>query len=249
MTNDQGGHAGSNPADRSDQSDQTDQPERVPAQGDQSHGGQDHGKRAISSQSTQQSHPPLRQEACESGFPSYAELTGEDRSVCEAFVRSQYEGLFRHFQWLTNDSERAADLTQETLLQFWHSLRRTVPETTPRKWLYAVARNVWRKHCRHRQRRRSHESEMPDETLGDQFGSREVGPDDRVEQREFVDDLVEAVAQLPEDYREVFALRVWQEMDYEQIAALQEIKPGLARWRFFEARRRIRATLKSWEQS
>ncbi|MBI3466822.1 MAG: hypothetical protein HY000_27735 [Planctomycetes bacterium] len=50
-------------------------------------------------------------------------LQSRDHKLCEAFIDAHYADVFRWFRWLTNDRERAADLTQETFLSFWSSLQ------------------------------------------------------------------------------------------------------------------------------
>jgi RNA polymerase sigma-70 factor (ECF subfamily) len=184
-------------------------------------------------------------------------LAAGDRIACELFVRDEYEGLFRWFLWLTNCPHRAADLTQETFTAFWGSLTRTTPDTSPRTWLFAIGRNQWRKDCRDR---KSHAgngdrsfladaSGSDDETgddLFDQISDSGPSPEEIAEHREFAAALEAEVATLPPDLREVLVLRLWQEFDYDDIAAVQGIKPELARWRFFRARQILRARLKAF---
>ena len=184
-------------------------------------------------------------------------LAAGDRIACEQFVRDEYDGLYRWFLWLTNCPHRAADLTQETFAAFWGSLARTTPDTSPRTWLFAIGRNQWRKDCRDR---KSHAGNGDRSALADASGWCEETSDDMLDQicdsgpspeevaehREFAAALDAEVAKLPPDLREVIALRLWQEFDYDDIAAVQGIKPELARWRFFRARQILRARLKAW---
>jgi RNA polymerase sigma-70 factor (ECF subfamily) len=71
-----------------------------------------------------------------------------DRDSREAFVRAAYAGLYRWFYRLVGSSDRAADLTQETFVAFWESLDRRRGEASPRTWLFAIGRNLWRKQAR-----------------------------------------------------------------------------------------------------
>ena len=64
-------------------------------------------------------------------------------------------------------------------------------------------------------------------------------PELRAEDREFEEAAVRAIAELPHELREAFTLRFWKEFSYDQIAELQGVEPGLARWRYFSARRRL----------
>lgn len=172
-------------------------------------------------------------------------LAAGDRIACEQFVRDEYDGLYRWFLWLTNCPHRAADLTQETFAAFWGSLARTTPDTSPRTWLFAIGRNQWRKDCRDRKSHAPSGDETGDDLL-DQISDPALSPHEVAEHREFVAALEAEVAKLPPDLREVLTLRLWQEFDYDDIAAVQGIKPELARWRFFRARQILRARLKAW---
>ena len=175
----------------------------------------------------------------------FGTLTGGDRTAGDRFVREQYEDLFRWFLWLTDCPHRAADLTQETFAAFWASLSRTTPDTSPRTWLFSIGRNQWRKDCRDRKSHAWNSDELGDDLL-DQISDSAPSPEQVAEHREFAVALEAEVAKLPPDFREVFSLRIWQEFDYDAIAAVQGIKPELARWRFFRARQILRARLKAW---
>jgi hypothetical protein len=72
-------------------------------------------------------------------------------------------------------------------------------------------------------------------------------PEQRVQDQEFREAAGRAVAQLPHDLREVFTLCFWNEFSYQQIGEVQRIEPGLARWRYFAARRRLHGALATWD--
>lgn len=166
---------------------------------------------------------------------------GEDSGVdagAETFVTATYTGLYRWFCHLTYSPEQAADLTQETFAAFWESSGRRNPGVSPTTWLYAIGRNVWRKRLRDR---RSHESAMLDQ-IEDGGRAAEKGALDR----EFAEAVRLALAGLSPELREVFTLRFWNEFSYEQIGEVQGVEPGLARWRYFAARRRLQEALAAW---
>lgn len=172
-------------------------------------------------------------------------LKAGDSVACDRFVREQYAGLYRWFLWLTNCPHRSADLTQETFVAFWDSLRRTTPVASARTWLYSIGRNQWRKELRDR---KSHESngDGHDEDSLDELCDSVASPAEIAEHRESAAALELQVARLPADFREVLVLRLWQDFDYDEIASVQGIKPDLARWRFFRARQILRARLKAF---
>jgi len=157
----------------------------------------------------------------------------------EAFVTATYAGLYRWFCHLTASPEHAADLTQETFAAFWESAGRRGPGVSTTTWLYAIGRNLWRKRLRDR---RSHEPAILDQ-IAAAGRSAEQGALDR----EFREAVALAVARLPPELREAFTLRFWNEFSYQQIGEVQGVEPGLARWRYFAARRRLHGALAAWD--
>jgi RNA polymerase sigma-70 factor (ECF subfamily) len=163
----------------------------------------------------------------------------KDRASREAFVRATYAELFRWFRRVTGSPDRAADLTQETFAAFWGSVDRIRPDVSPRTWLYAIARNLCRKQARDQRA-------YPPERV--EF-ARDGGPspERRAQEREFRDAVERAILELPDDLREAFTLRFTCELSYEEIGVIQGVSAGLARWRFFAARRRLHEALAAWD--
>jgi RNA polymerase sigma factor (sigma-70 family) len=157
----------------------------------------------------------------------------------EAFVTATYVGLYRWFCHLTASPELAADLTQETFAAFWESAGRRGPGVSPTTWLYAIGRNLWRKRLR--------DGKLLEPAMLDQVAAGGRSPEQRAQDREFQEAAVSAVEQLPHDLREAFTLRFWNEFSYQQIGAVQGVEPGLARWRYFAARRRLHGALAAWD--
>lgn len=168
-----------------------------------------------------------------------AALRARRRPACEQFVDAHYQEVYRFFRWLTAGKEVAEDLTQETFAEFWRSLDRVdCPEIPDLKaWLYGIARNRWRKWCR--------DAAPPCAALEQalELPDPAPGPEARLLTALERAAIVQAVAALPDDFREVLVLRVCQEMSYRQIAAALSISVELARWRAHRARQMLRATL------
>jgi RNA polymerase sigma-70 factor (ECF subfamily) len=164
-----------------------------------------------------------------------------DREFRESFVRATYAELYRWFRRLCGSSDLAADLTQETFAAFWGSSAKVPSGVSARTWLYAIGRNLWRNQLRDRRT-------IEAVSIGLVPGNEE-GPESTALHREFREAVDLAVSELPEDLREAFTLRFWQQLDYEQIAAIQGVSAGLARWRYFAARRRLHERLAHWDPS
>jgi RNA polymerase sigma-70 factor (ECF subfamily) len=162
----------------------------------------------------------------------------DETATREAFVRASYEGLFHWFFRLTGSRDGAADLTQEAFAAFWGSLDRVRGDVSPRTWLYAIGRNLWRNHLRNRKPLQA----LPEERL-----TGGEGPERGEEDREFREAAEHAVRALPDDLREAFTLRFWNEFGYDEIGTIQGVTAGLARWRYFAARRRLHEALAAWD--
>lgn len=170
-----------------------------------------------------------------------AALRAGERRACEAFVDAHYRGVYRFFTWLTGNPEAAEDLTQETFTAFWESLadrRRTVAPDL-KAWLYGIARNQWRKRCRDR-----HPAEAALEMALD-VRDKVPGPEAQALAGLETDAVLRCVMALPAGYREALALRVFEELSYDQVGAALGIEPGLARWRVHRARQWLRARLET----
>lgn len=173
-------------------------------------------------------------------------LRSQNREVGKQFVDAHYTGLYRWFLWLTNDREWTADLTQETFLAFWTSLRTATGNAPAKLWLLSVGRNVWRNACQARWRSgelRSRElargrlqTVQADEPLASSLRS------------ECSADVRSAVPELAPEYREAVALRYWDDLSYAEISRVLDISEELARWRVFLGRRLLRERLKHWAE-
>lgn len=165
-------------------------------------------------------------------------LRAGDPVACEQFVREHAMELYGWLYRLTGRREAAEDLAQEAFTAFWQSIRRSEPPVAGRIWLFSIARNLWRQHCRRSAGRAESTRCVPETVPAPGRSALEL-----LEDEEMLDALQAAVAELGAEFREVFSLRVWHDLEYAEIAAIQGVSPNLIRWRFFRARQLLRARL------
>ena len=143
---------------------------------------------------------------------------------------------------LVGNRELAEELTQETFVRAFRSLRSLRAETKFSTWLFGIAKNVAREALRTRARNHHH-IDLEDRLVLDLRDGEPV-PVDRLLGKELNELIRRSLALLDEDKRLVFTLKVFQQCSYEEIAqitgfSIAKLKTDLHRARS-EMRRRIK---------
>jgi RNA polymerase sigma-70 factor (ECF subfamily) len=130
------------------------------------------------------------------------------------------------------------DLAQETFLRVFRAARDFDPDgpATLKSWILCIARRLC--HDRARHTRRGVEVAV-DADAGDPSG----GPEEQLASARLGERLRAAIAALPEDQRAAIALREWEGLDYEEIAAIEGVPVGTVRSRLARARAALRDAL------
>ena len=142
---------------------------------------------------------------------------------------------------LVSDRELAEELTQETFVRAYRSLRSLREETKLSTWLFGIAKNVARESLRARMRD-SHQVDLDDQQVLDLSDRRPV-PVSQLLNKELNEVIQRSLAALDDDKRLVFTLKIFQQCSYEEIAeitgfSISKLKTDLHRART-EIRRRI----------
>jgi len=157
-----------------------------------------------------------------------------------------YGLLFR----LTENSEEARDLTQETFLRAFQSIDRFRGEADLRTWIYRIAINQARNRWRWWRRRRRDTTISLDASQGDSTQTvmstlAESGDDPEQQtlahEREVV--LRAALQRVGRAYRETLILRDIEGFTYEEIATALGINVGTVKSRLARGRQELRQKL------
>src|SRR5262249_3486593 len=146
-----------------------------------------------------------------------------------------WDRLYRWLYHLTHDRHAAEDLAQDVFLKALAHLDSFRPGTNFRAWLFRIAHNAFVNHTRAAARQRRPVSE--------EFADRDPGPPELAEERESLQRLGRAVAQLPAEFRAAFLLRAEEGLSFRDTARALGLPEETARWRAFKARKKLLSVL------
>jgi RNA polymerase sigma factor (sigma-70 family) len=149
----------------------------------------------------------------------------------EELYRGHRSDVYRAVLRDLGDPHDAEDVTQAAFLDAYRAVLRGSQPQSPRAWLLAIAENVRRRRFRTSQRR---PREVP---LDADF------PVTAELSHELAQGLAGALAELPDEQRQVFLLREFGELSYDEIADRLDATVGSVQMLLFRARRSLREQL------
>lgn len=144
---------------------------------------------------------------------------------------------------ILGNPDDAADMTQETFLKAWRSLDGFHMESSLSTWLYRLANNSCLDLLRSKKRKPTisivGEDENGEESIFDPVDPSPQ-PDEILIQKEENLLLQKALLSLDEQQRAILTLRVVNDMSYEDISRVLQIKEGTVKSRLARARETLR---------
>jgi RNA polymerase sigma-70 factor (ECF subfamily) len=191
--------------------------------------------------------------------PRFEEFSDEDLMVqtregdvvaFETLVSRHRTRLALYIANVLGNTETAEDLAQETFLRAFRARGRYVPTARWTTWVRKIAQNL----SRDERRRRAfeplysldepcvnvHEASLIRDTIAD---SRQALPDAAICQRETLDELRRGVETLSPKHAQVLKMRVYDEMNYQEIADHLGCSLGTVKSRIHYAVQELRSRL------
>jgi RNA polymerase sigma-70 factor (ECF subfamily) len=159
-----------------------------------------------------------------------------DRSAFARLVERYWDRLYRWLYHLTRDRHAAEDLTQETFLKTLAAIKSFRPGSNFRAWVFRIGHNNFVNKKRAERRTRQ---PLPDDLASDDIGTVEA----TTENREALEAVARAVAELPADFRAALTLRVEEGLSFRDVARILNTTEETARWRVFKARQKLMTVL------
>ena len=154
-----------------------------------------------------------------------------NNAACERLYEAYYMRVFSYAMTLAGDRHLAEEITQETFFRAFSTLTGFRGESDEVTWLCAIAKNLFTDEMR--KQRRS--GEMPEDAV-----SREKAVEQTTVERDDSFRVHMALHALEEPYREVFELRVFGELSFQQVGRIFNKTENWARVTFHRARAKLK---------
>jgi RNA polymerase sigma-70 factor, ECF subfamily len=179
-------------------------------------------------------------------FRQLQDGTGSEESFRLLFDRF-YWPLFRFFEHRGFSAEECQDLIQETFLRVHRGIGAFRGEARWEHWLFRIAANTAIKALRHRAatKRAGQTVSWEGEDVASPADAAETSPTPlrRLLGKEMKEILSQAITGLPPQMRRCVRLRVFQDLDYDEIAEALQISPSTVKVQLFKARKRLQMEL------
>lgn len=183
-------------------------------------------------------------------------VADQDRRIRE-ILRKERDRLFRFIRSRVRNASDAEDVLQDVLYELVEAERLMKPIDQVGAWLFRVARNriidLFRKK-RPEPLPEGHGEEKAGGglSLADLLPARDAGPEAAYARAVLLDELEEALDELPEEQRAVFVAHEWEGRSFKELAAETGVPLNTLLWRKHAAvlhlRRRLRGLYETIER-
>lgn len=174
-------------------------------------------------------------------------LRGGDDLALNRIMGRHREKIFHYLIRLLQEEQEALDLAQETFVRVYLNREKFNPKNRFSSWMYAIATNLARDRMRWFARHRNVSLEAPvgnsDATVADSLKENRLAPGESLERDEEINQVKEALAQLPEELRTPLVLVEYEEMSQSEIATVLNCTPKTVENRLYRARKHLRERL------
>ncbi len=156
-------------------------------------------------------------------------------------VRRYQEKIYWVCRRMLKSHEDADDVVQNVFIKAHHGLMSFNGESEFYTWLYRIATNETINFLRTQNVRRAE----PIDDMLQEPAATDAAPIEELERREEKELIAEAIESLPERQKQVFMMRYYDELSYEEIAEILGTSIGGLKANYFHAFKKIEAYLKA----
>lgn len=167
-----------------------------------------------------------------------------DTEAFSQLVAAYEKPVYNQCLRMCGNPEDARDLSQEAFVKAWRGLRFYKSEAAFSTWLYRLTNNVCIDFLR-KQKRRPVESITTDDEQQSELELPDTAPlpEEQLLHKEQKQTVARAMECLEGEFLQVLILRVIQDLSYEEIAEIMDIRVGTVKSRLARARNKLRKIL------
>ncbi len=171
---------------------------------------------------------------------------GDHEAFRQLVVRHQNAVIGTVAKMLGNPSE-AEDIAQQVFLRIWRHAKRYRPDAKFTTYLYTITRNLVFNETRRKSRKKEVSSDEREENSNRLIEANpDRQPDAELLQAELQRAVDDAIAGLPETQRMAVVLRRYEQLSYEEIAAVLGLSVSAIKSLLFRARTSLREALSGY---
>ena len=164
--------------------------------------------------------------------------------VFNKIVKDYSERLYWHVRRMVGSHQDADDLLQDIFLKIWTALPSFRGEAQLYTWVWRIATNETLNWLRKEKVRA-----MLRFASADELAAQKVEADPYFNGTAAEREIAKAVARLPEKQRQVFIMRWWDELSYEQISAITGTSVGALKASYHIAQEKLKLNLQDSDVS
>lgn len=168
----------------------------------------------------------------------------ETERLFNEIVKNFSERVYWHVRRFVNNHEDADDLVQEIFLKIWTALPSFRGEAQLYTWVWRIATNETLNYLRKEKVRALLRFASADDLI-----AQKVEADAYFNGTAAEREMAKAIARLPEKQRQVFIMRWWDELSYEEISAITGTSVGALKASYHIAQEKIKLNLSDSEVS
>ena len=183
----------------------------------------------------------------------------EDKPGFQEEALPHLDAVYRFALRLSGSPDAAEDLVQETFLRAFRAWDQYTRGTNCKSWLFTICRNVF---LRKRERGQRHDEILQEEVgKGTGMGGTNVpivnpvwlstmgkDPEGSFFDSIVDEEILEAIDDLPEEYRTAVVLSDLEGLAYNEIAELMDVPVGTVKSRLFRGRRQLQERLRDYAE-
>lgn len=159
-----------------------------------------------------------------------ARIAEGDKDAIKSLYERHHDALFGFLRRQCNDEFLSADLVHEVMMQVWRGAKSYSGKSSPKTWIFAIARNKLIDRFR-ASSRLSFVEDVP-ETEDETPNAEAV-----IENAQDAARVRHCVAQLSERHRAAVELAFFQDLSYEEISEIEKTPTGTIKTRIHHAKK------------